>query len=86
MNTYFRRGMSNSTTLGSNLSYSKDIQNIGFMWTQAISNIFVLDSVVLASHDDENQFNYSYGLSASKDFGHFQWGRVQNIQKKILNF
>ena len=86
VNTYFRRGMSNSTTLGSNLSYSKDIQNIGFMWTQAISNIFVLDSVVLASHDDENQFNYSYGLSASKDFGRFSMGASSKYTEKDFKF
>ena len=86
VNTYYRKGMSNSTTLGTNLSYSKDIQNVGLMWTQAISNIFVLDSVALASHDDDNQFNYSYGLSASKDFGRFSMGVSSKYTERDFKF
>lgn len=73
-NTYYRRGLSNSTTLGTNLSYSQDIQNVGFTWTQGVSNYLVLDSVILASHDDAHDINYSYGLSASKDFGRVSLG------------
>lgn len=86
VNTYYRKGLSNATTLGTNLSYSKDIQNVGFMWTQAISNIFILDSVVLASYDNDNKFNYSYGLSASKDFGRFSVGLSSKYTERDFKF
>ncbi len=73
-NGFYRRGLSNASTLGANIAYSQDIQNFGLMWTQAVRNILVFDSVVLASHDDRNKINYSVGLSASKDFGQFSMG------------
>ena len=83
---YYRKGISNSTTLGTNISYSQDIQNVGVLWTQAIKNIFILDSVVLASHDKDNQFNYSYGLSASKDFGRFSIGASSKYTERDFKF
>ena len=51
-NLYYRYGVSNWTTLGSNFSYSEDLQNLGFLWTQAISHYLVLDSVVALLHKD----------------------------------
>lgn len=86
VNGFYRRGLSNATTLGTNLSYSEDIQNAGVMWTQAISNILIVDSVVMASHDDRNQMNYSYGLSASKDFGNFSLGASSKYTERDFKF
>ncbi len=73
-NTFYRRGISNSTSLGTNILYSKDIQNLGFMWTQAVSNLFLLDTTVQSSHEDTNGVNFSYGLSVSKDWNQFSVG------------
>lgn len=84
-NFYYRRGLSNVTTLGSNFLYSDKIQNLGLMWTQAISHYVVLDSIVQASHHD-NQFNYSYGLSASKDFGRFSLGASSKYTERNFKF
>ena len=41
-NVYFRRGITDSTTLGTNLTYSDDVQNIGLLWTQAIGKYALL--------------------------------------------
>lgn len=86
VNGFYRKGLSNSTTLGTNLSYSKDIQNIGLMWTQAISNLFVLDNLILTSNDEEDNFNFSYGLSASKDFGRFSMGISSKYSERNFKF
>lgn len=85
-NGFYRKGLSNASTLGATLSYSQDIQNAGLMWTQAISNIFVLDNLVLTSNDDQQHFNYSYALSASKDFGRFSMGISSKYTEKDFKF
>lgn len=84
-NFYYRRGLSNTTTLGSNFLYSNEIQNLGLMWTQAVSHYLVLDSIVQASHHD-NQINYSAGLSASKDFGQFSLGASSKYTEQDFKF
>lgn len=86
VNGFYRKGLSNSTTLGTNLSYSKDIQNIGLMWTQAISNLFVLDNLILTSNDEHHDFSFSYGLSASKDFGRFSMGISSKYSERNFKF
>lgn len=85
-NLYYRYGVSNWTTLGSNFSYSEDLQNLGFLWTQAISHYLVLDSVVQASHDELNNFNYSYGLSAAKDFGRVSLGASAKYTERDFKY
>ena len=85
-NGFYRRGLSNATTLGANIAYSQDIQNFGLMWTQAVRNILVFDIVVLAAHDDRNKINYSVGLSASKDFGQFSMGLSSKYTEQDFKF
>lgn len=84
-NFYYRRGLSNKTTLGSNFLYSDEIQNLGLMWTQAVSHYLVLDNIVQVSHHD-NQFNYSAGFSASKDFGKFSLGASSKYTERDFKF
>ncbi|OTG67394.1 fimbria/pilus outer membrane usher protein [Acinetobacter silvestris] len=85
-NTFYRKGISNSTSLGTNLLYSKDIQNIGLMWTQAVSNLFLLDSTIQGSHEDQNGFKFSYGLSASKDLGRYSLGASTKYTERDFKF
>ena len=85
-NTFFRRGISNSTSLGINALYSQDIQNLGLMWTQAVSNWFLFESVAQASHDDRNDTNFSYGLSLSKDIGRFSFGANSKYTEQHFKF
>ena len=85
-NAYFRRGISKTVSLGTNILYSKDIQNLGLIWTQALRNILVFDSVIQASHEDENGFNFSYGLSLSKDYGRFSFGLSSKYTEEKFRF
>ncbi|WP_228146118.1 fimbria/pilus outer membrane usher protein [Acinetobacter sp. ANC 4648] len=85
-NTFYRKGISNSTSLGTNVLYSKDIQNVGLMWTQAVSNLFLLDSTIQSSHEDKSGFNFSYGLSASKDLGRYSLGLNSKYTERNFKF
>ena len=73
-NVFYRRGLTNSTSLGVDVVYSQDIQNVGLMWTQALKNWFIFDGLIQSSHDERSGYNYLYGLSASKDFSRFSFG------------
>ena len=64
-NVYYRRGITHSTTLGFNAVYSEDVKNLGFMWTQALSYIAVLDLYAVGSDTDFGD-GYSFGASVSK--------------------
>ncbi|MEB3755138.1 fimbria/pilus outer membrane usher protein [Acinetobacter sp. MD2(2019)] len=83
---FFRRGISNQTSLGLNAAYSKDIQNLGIMWTQAIASKFVVDTLVMASHDDQSKYNYAYGFSTSKDFNNLTIGFRTRYQDQNYKF
>jgi len=85
-NAYFRRGVSKTISIGTNFLYSKDIQNLGLIWTQALRNILVFDSVVLASHEDNDGFRFSYGFSLSKDFGRFSFGLSSKYNEENFKF
>ena len=65
-NVYFRRGITQSTTLGTNAAYSEDIQNLGLMWTQAISKYALLDLHVSGSHSDLGE-GHMLGASLSRN-------------------
>ncbi len=54
-------GSTDSTTLGTNLSYSKDVQNVGLLWTQAISKYALLDTHAASSHSDWGD-GYTFGV------------------------
>ncbi|WP_273778475.1 fimbria/pilus outer membrane usher protein [Acinetobacter sp. GSS19] len=85
---YFRRGISSKTTLGANASYSKDLQSLGLLWTQAVSKYFTADVVGVISHTDDQQ-GYSAGLSLNKNFGRFNFGlssRYTSDDYKVLGY
>ena len=63
-NVYFRRGITNNTTLGTNLVYSEDIQNLGILWTQALGKYALLDTMASSSHSDLGK-GYTVGASIS---------------------
>lgn len=65
-NLYFRRGITDSTTLGTNLSYSKDVQNVGLLWTQSLSKYALLDTHAASSHSDWGD-GYTFGASLSRN-------------------
>ena len=66
-NIYYRKGLRENTSLGTNISYTKDLQNIGLTWTQGLPHFVVLDTLLLNSHADEGS-KFLYGLSLSKEF------------------
>lgn len=70
---YFRRGMTPQTTLGVNGAYSEDLQNLGFMWTQAISHFALIDMSVTGSQSDSEN-GYSVAGSVSQSFDRFSLG------------
>ncbi|MBL8284443.1 MAG: fimbrial biogenesis outer membrane usher protein [Acinetobacter johnsonii] len=63
-NAYFRRGITNNTTLGANLVYSEDIQNLGLLWTQALGKYALLDTMASSSHSDLGD-GYTVGAAIS---------------------
>lgn len=65
-NLYFRRGITNSTTLGFNAAYSEDVKNLGLLWTQAISKYALLDTYMAGSNSDAGN-GYSVGGSISRN-------------------
>ncbi|MGE8539902.1 fimbria/pilus outer membrane usher protein [Acinetobacter sp. ANC 3813] len=66
-NIYYRKGLRENTSLGTNISYTKDLQNVGLTWTQGLPHFVVLDTLLLNSHADEGS-KFLYGLSLSKEF------------------
>lgn len=72
-NAYLRRGFSQSTTLGLNAAYSKDVQNIGLMWTQGLSHWALLDMYFGASHLNGDE-GYSVGTSLSRTLKNMSFG------------
>lgn len=70
---YFRRGITQQTTLGVNGAYSRDIQNMGLMWTQAIGRYALVDFSAMGSHANSGN-GYSIGASISQNFKRFSMG------------
>lgn len=70
---YFRRGITDKTTLGFTADYSSDIQTLGLMWTQAAPKYALFDFSVMGSHGyGEN--GYALGTSVSRNFKNFSFG------------
>ena len=61
-NIYFRRGITEKTTLGFNAAYSSDISNLGLLWTQALSKYALLDMTAIGS-DNHSESGYSVATS-----------------------
>lgn len=72
-NVYFRRGITDSTTLGTNLTYSDDVQNIGLLWTQAIGKYALLDTMASSGHSDFGD-GYSLGAAVSRSSRRLGYG------------
>jgi outer membrane usher protein len=66
-NIYYRKGLRDTTSLGTNISYTKDLQNTGITWTQGLPYFVLLDTLVQNSNSDDGS-KFLYGLSLSKDF------------------
>ncbi|WP_228255405.1 fimbria/pilus outer membrane usher protein [Acinetobacter wuhouensis] len=80
-NVYYRRGLSSSTTLGTNIGYSDDISNLSLLWTQAISQYAVLDYSLTASRSHE-QTAYSNALSLSRDTSTYSLGLMSKYNDR----
>ena len=72
-NIYFRRGISNLTTLGFNATYSEEVKNLGLLWTQAISKYALLDAFIAGS-DSNDGSGYSVGGSISRTVNNIYLG------------
>ncbi|MHA3049803.1 fimbria/pilus outer membrane usher protein [Acinetobacter sp. ANC 4639] len=71
--TYFRRGVTDKTSLGFTTAYSSDIQALGLMWTQAAPKYALFDFSAMGSHGyGEN--GYALGASVSRNFKNFSFG------------
>ncbi len=72
-NVYFRRGMTDNTSLGVNIAYSERIKNLGLMWTQSLFHSVLLDTNAVAS-SSQGQSGYSLGVALSESFDSFSLG------------
>ncbi|MDH1915922.1 fimbria/pilus outer membrane usher protein [Acinetobacter junii] len=72
-NLYFRKGITDSTSLGFNAAYSESIKNIGLMWTQSLFHSVLLDTNAVAS-SAEGRSGYSLGIAMSDSFDSFSVG------------
>ena len=72
-NLYYRRGLSETTSLGTNISYTQDLQNTGITWTQGLPYFVVLDALVINAHSNDGS-RFLYGLSLSKEFSRMSLG------------
>ncbi len=80
-NLYFRRGINESTTLGTNVGYSKKNSNLSFLWTQALSKYALLDYSLTASRSD-NETGYSNALSLSRDATYYSFGLMSKFNDR----
>ena len=70
---FFRRGVAASTTLGFDATYSKDVSNISFMWTQGVSKFALLDTAYAVS-DYNGDIGHAASASVSRNFGTWSFG------------
>ncbi|KJV37733.1 fimbria/pilus outer membrane usher protein [Acinetobacter brisouii] len=71
--TYFRRGVTDKTSLGFTTAYSSDIQTLGLMWTQAAPKYALFDFSAMGSHG-HGENGYALGASVSRNFNYFSFG------------
>jgi outer membrane usher protein len=72
-NLYYRRGLTETTSLGTNISYTQDLQNTGITWTQGLPYFVVLDALAINAHSNDGS-RFLYGLSLSKEFSRMSLG------------
>ncbi|TCB78885.1 fimbria/pilus outer membrane usher protein [Acinetobacter sp. ANC 4173] len=70
---YFRRGVTQNTTLGFDATYSEEVSNLSFLWTQALGTFALLDTAYAASEDD-GTIGYALSVSLSKSYGRWSFG------------
>ncbi|MNR85787.1 putative outer membrane usher protein ElfC precursor [compost metagenome] len=70
---YFRRGVAASTTLGFDATYSGEVSNLSFLWTQGISKFALLDTAYAVS-DYNGDVGYAISASVSRNFGNWSFG------------
>lgn len=80
-NLYFRRGINEFTTLGTNVGYSKENSNLSFLWTQALSKYALLDYSITASKFDD-EIGYSNALSLSRDSTYYSFGLISKYNDR----
>ncbi len=66
----FVEGLRTVPTLGANLVYSEDIQNLGLLWTQALGKYALLDTMASSSHSDLGD-GYTVGAAISHSWKAF---------------
>ncbi|WP_347455987.1 fimbria/pilus outer membrane usher protein [Acinetobacter thermotolerans] len=72
---YFRRGITNSTTLGVDLVYSENVSNADLLWTQGISKYFLLDTAASVSKSEEiDEQGYAGGIGISRNSRNWAFG------------
>lgn len=81
----YRRGINNYTTLGTDMLYSDKVQNVGMLWTQAIKNYVLLDTVLSGSQTDENT-GYAGSLGVSRDFTNWSVGIQSQLYSKEYRY
>lgn len=85
---YYRRGLSRSTTMGFDATYSDDIKILNLMWTQGISKYFILDTEYAVS-DYNGEVGYGVSGSVSRSFKDWSFGlnsRYYTKEFKQLGF
>jgi outer membrane usher protein len=70
---YFRRGVTQNTTLGFDATYSEEVSNLSLLWTQALGTFALLDTAYAASEDD-GSIGYALSVSLSKSYGRWSFG------------
>ncbi|WP_111895113.1 fimbria/pilus outer membrane usher protein [Acinetobacter sp. MB5] len=78
---YFRRGITDKTTLGFTAEYSSDIQTAGLMWTQAAPKFALFDFSAMGSHG-HGENGYAFGASVSRTFQKFSFGLSSRYSSK----
>ncbi|WP_180177800.1 fimbria/pilus outer membrane usher protein [Acinetobacter sp. YH01005] len=85
---YYRRGLSRSTTMGFDATYSDDIKILNLMWTQGVSKYFILDTEYAVS-DYNGEVGYGVSGSVSRSFKDWSFGlnsRYYTEEFKQLGF
>lgn len=81
----YRRGINNYTTLGTDMLYSDKVQNVGVLWTQAIKNYVLLDTILSGSQTDDNT-GYAGSFGISRDFTNWSVGMQSQLYSKEYRY
>lgn len=81
----YRSGINNYSTLGTDMLYSDKVQNVSLLWTQAIKNYVLLDTILSGSNADDNN-GYAASLGISRDFAWWSVGMQSQIYSKEYRY